>query len=73
MFQIDPWEKAAECAQEIHATIDPHQRSVFINLQLLWIALGNERSFSRRDQDPANETDMSLAAMRRFSSSDTFT
>ena len=50
MSSIDPWEKAAECARAIQATIDPHRRAVLTNLQKLWIALANEREFLTEEE-----------------------
>ena len=45
MSQIDPWEKAAECARAIQISHDPHRKAVLSNLQQMWIALANERAF----------------------------
>jgi hypothetical protein len=45
MSQVDPWEKAAECARAIQCSIDPHEKTILQNVQHMWIALGNERSF----------------------------
>jgi hypothetical protein len=45
MSQVDPWEKAADCARAIEISIDPHQKAVLSNLQQMWIALGNRRNF----------------------------
>jgi hypothetical protein len=42
MSQIDPWEKATECARAIKATGDPEKRQMLTHLQTLWIKLGNE-------------------------------
>ena len=42
MAQVDPWQKALECARAIGAAKDPHDRAVLGNLQKLWVALGNE-------------------------------
>ena len=50
MSQIDPWEKAAECARAIHISIDPHRKAVLINLQQMWIALGNQRNFLTHEE-----------------------
>ncbi len=50
MSVVDPWEKAAECARAIQATIDPHRRAILTNLQKLWIALANERDFLTEEQ-----------------------
>jgi len=43
MSQVDPWEKAAECARAIEISIDPHRKAVLDNLQHMWIALAGER------------------------------
>jgi hypothetical protein len=45
MSQIDPWEKAAECARAIEATSDPEKRKVLSHLQALWTNLANEGPF----------------------------
>jgi len=50
MSEIDPWEKAAECARAIQGSIDPHRRAVLTNLQTLWIALANQREFLTEEQ-----------------------
>jgi hypothetical protein len=42
---VDPWEKAAECARAIRNGVDPHQQRALQDVQHMWIALGNERSF----------------------------
>jgi hypothetical protein len=44
MSQVDPWEKAAECARAIECSTDPHQKAILHNVQHMWMALGNERS-----------------------------
>jgi hypothetical protein len=44
MSQVDPWEKAAECARAIQLSIDPHRTAVLTNLKQMWIALANERN-----------------------------
>jgi hypothetical protein len=44
MSQIDPWEKAAECARAIQETVDQRRRAVLVNLRELWMSLANERS-----------------------------
>jgi hypothetical protein len=45
MSQVDPWEKAAECARAIQISLDPHPKAVLTNLQQMWIALADERRF----------------------------
>jgi hypothetical protein len=43
MCQIDPWERAAECARAIQETVDQQRRAILVNLRELWISLANER------------------------------
>jgi len=50
MSQVDPWEKAAECARAIQISIDPHRKAVLTNLQQMWIGLGNQRDFLTQEQ-----------------------
>ena len=50
MSQIDPWEKAAECARAIELSIDPHRKAVLTNLEQMWIALANQRNFLTKDE-----------------------
>jgi len=50
MTQIDPWEKAAECARAIRISIDPNRTAVLTNLQEMWIALANQRNFLTEDE-----------------------
>ena len=45
MSQVDPWEKAAECARAIQISDDPHRKAVLNNIRQMWMALANERSF----------------------------
>jgi len=42
--QIDPWEKAAECARAIELSLDPRRKAELTVVQHMWIALANERS-----------------------------
>ena len=56
MHQIDPWEKAAECARAIRLSMDPHRKGFLENLQHMWIALGNERNFLT-DEELAQEAE----------------
>jgi hypothetical protein len=44
MSQIDPWEKAAECARDIQISIDPYQKDVLAIIQQMWIGLANQRN-----------------------------
>jgi hypothetical protein len=50
MSEVDPWEKAAECARAIQISIDPHRKAVLINLQQMWIGLGNKRDFLTQEE-----------------------
>jgi hypothetical protein len=50
MSQVDPWEKAVDCARAIQISIDPHRRAVLFNLQQMWIALGNQRDFLTQEE-----------------------
>ena len=50
MSQVDPWEKAADCARAIEISIDPHQKAVLINLQQMWIGLGNQRDLLTQEE-----------------------
>jgi hypothetical protein len=50
MSQIDPWEKAAECARAIELSIDPHRKAVLTNLEQMWIALANQRNFLTKEE-----------------------
>jgi len=43
MPEVDPWEKAAECAQAIEATDDPNRREMLTHLRDLWVTMANER------------------------------
>jgi hypothetical protein len=44
MSQIDPWEKAAECARAVEDNLDPHRKAELTVLQHMWVALAAERS-----------------------------
>jgi hypothetical protein len=50
MSQVDPWEKAAECARAIQISIDPNRKAVLRNLEQMWIALANQRNFLTKDE-----------------------
>ena len=45
MSQVDPWEKAAECARAIQISLDPHRKAALANLQQMWMVLADERRF----------------------------
>ena len=45
MFQVDPWEKAADCARALAAATDPGKREILTSIGNLWIALANESRF----------------------------
>jgi hypothetical protein len=43
MFQVDPWEKAADCERALRLTIDPVHRENLTNIREFWISLANAR------------------------------
>jgi hypothetical protein len=43
MSQIDPWERAADCARAIQDTTDQQRSAILANLRELWLSLANER------------------------------
>jgi hypothetical protein len=43
--QVEPWEKAADCARAIAATNEPTKREILTNVRNLWMALAEQRSF----------------------------
>ena len=45
MFQIDPWEKAADCARALAAATEPKKREILTSIGNLWIALASESRF----------------------------
>ena len=45
MFQIDPWERAAECERALRAGTDSTHRQILTDVRDLWIGLANTRSF----------------------------
>jgi hypothetical protein len=45
MFQIDPWEKAADCARALAAATEPRKREILTSIGNLWIALAGESRF----------------------------
>jgi hypothetical protein len=57
MFQVDPWEKAADCERALRITIDPVHRENLSNIREFWISLANARPFlSERDFAKRAET-----------------
>jgi hypothetical protein len=56
MSNVDPWEKAADCARTAQKIGDPERRAIFTNLQQLWVALGNESGLMTA-QEIANEAE----------------
>jgi hypothetical protein len=45
MFQVDPWEKAAECERARRLTLDPLHRENLTNIREFWISLAHQRRF----------------------------
>jgi hypothetical protein len=45
MFQVDPWEKAADCERALRLTIDPIHRENLTSIREFWIALAHSRPF----------------------------
>jgi hypothetical protein len=45
MFQLDPWEKAADCERALRLIIDPLHRENLSNIREFWIALANKRRY----------------------------
>ena len=45
MFQVDPWEKAADCERALRLTLDPLYRENLTNIREFWISLANKRPF----------------------------
>ncbi|MBV9238326.1 MAG: hypothetical protein JOZ94_21015 [Xanthobacteraceae bacterium] len=56
MFQVDPWEKAADCERAIRLTIDPIHRENLTNIRDFWILLANKRRFLT-EQEFANQAE----------------
>ena len=50
MSQIDPWEKAAECARAIQVSIDPLRKGVLANFEQMWIALANQHNVLTQEE-----------------------
>jgi hypothetical protein len=49
MFQVDPWEKAADCERALRLTIDPIHREQLTSIREFWIELANSRPFLSED------------------------
>jgi hypothetical protein len=43
MFQLDPWEKAADCERALRLTLDPRHRERLTNIRDFWISLAHKR------------------------------
>jgi hypothetical protein len=44
-FQVDPWEKAADCARALATTSEPTKRDILTDIGNRWIALANDSRF----------------------------
>jgi hypothetical protein len=44
MFQVDPWEKAAECERALKTAADSTRRGILNDVRELWIGLANAKS-----------------------------
>jgi hypothetical protein len=53
-FQMDPWEKAADCERALRLTVDPLHRNKLKDIREFWISLAyarpflNEKEFAKR-------------------------
>ena len=56
MYQVDPWEKAADCERALRLTIDPVRREDLANIREFWISLANKRA-SLSENEFANEAE----------------
>jgi hypothetical protein len=56
MFQVDPWEKAADCERALRIIIDPMHRENLTNIREFWISLANARPFLS-EHEFANEAE----------------
>ena len=45
MFQVDPWEKAADCERALRLIIDPVHSENLTYIREFWIFLANKRPF----------------------------
>jgi hypothetical protein len=50
MFQVDPWEKAADCDRALRISLDPVHREILANIREFWIALAQERPFLSEEE-----------------------
>ena len=50
MFQIDPWERAAECERALRDAVDSTHREILTDVRDLWIGLAKTRSLLPRAQ-----------------------
>jgi hypothetical protein len=50
MSQVDPWEKAAECARAFEYSIDPHRKAMLSNVMHMWIGLGHRCNSLTEDE-----------------------
>jgi hypothetical protein len=50
MFQLDPWEKAADCERALRLAIDPVHRERLVNIREFWISLADEKPFLSEDE-----------------------
>ena len=56
MSQVEPWEKAAECARAIAATNEPTKRETLSGILNRWVALANKSSILS-DAELANQSE----------------
>jgi hypothetical protein len=45
MFQVDPWEKAADCERALRLSLDPVYRENLAHIREFWISLARKRPF----------------------------
>jgi hypothetical protein len=50
MFQIDPWEKAADCDRTLRLTIDPVRREILTNIREFWVSLARSRQLLSNEE-----------------------
>ena len=50
MFQVDPWEKAADCERAMRISIDPVHRENLRNVREFWNSLSNAKPFLSEHQ-----------------------
>ena len=50
MFQVDPWEKVADCERVMRISIDPVHRENLRNVREFWISLANAKPFLSEHQ-----------------------